>query len=90
MESINRLSWDPWNVGHIARHGVTLQEVEEVCFGRFTTRQSYAQRILLVGPTTEERMLAIVLEPEGDGDYYVVTARPASRRERRQYQEDMG
>jgi uncharacterized DUF497 family protein len=34
--------------------------------------------------------LAIVLEPQGDGIYYVVTARPASRRERRRYQEGTG
>ena len=90
MEPIDRLIWDPWNVRHVGRHGVTLQEVEEVCVGTFTHRQSYAGRILLVGSTNENRILAVVVEPQGNGVYYVVTARPASRRERRGYQEDMG
>ena len=87
MEPIDRLIWDPWNVRHIERHGVTLREVEEVCAGTFTPSQSYAGRILLVGSTNESRILAIVVEPQSSGVYYVVTARPASRRERRRYQE---
>ena len=87
MVSINRLLWDPWNVGHIARHEVTPAEVEQVCTGAFITRQSYAGRLLLIGPTYAERVLAVVLEPLDDGAHYVVTARPASRRERRRYQE---
>ena len=28
---INALIWDEWNKEHIARHGVTPEEVEEVC-----------------------------------------------------------
>lgn len=90
MVSINHLLWDSWNIGHIVRHSVTPAEVEEVCLSTFIARQSYAGRILLVGPTYDRRALAIVLEPQGDGIYYVVTARPASRRERRRYQEGTG
>ena len=60
---IDRLMWDPQNVSHIARHIVTLQEVEEVCAGPFVTRRSYANRLLVVGPTTEGRVLLVVLEP---------------------------
>lgn len=90
MVSINRLIWDPWNVGHIARHEVTPAEVEQVCTSAFIARQSYAGRILIIGPTNDNRILAVVLDPQDDGDYYVVTARPASRRERRRYQEGTG
>ena len=90
MAPIERLIWDPWNVGHIARHGVSMREVEEACTGTFAARHSYAGRILLIGSTNDDRILAVVVEPEGDGAYYVVTARPASRRERRRYQEHMG
>ena len=32
-------------------------------------------------------MLSIVLGPEGDDEYYVVTARPASKKERRDYRQ---
>jgi len=28
---MRRLVWDVWNVGHIARHRVDPEEVEEVC-----------------------------------------------------------
>ena len=80
---IDRLIWDPGNIAHIARHKVTLQEVEQVRNGRFVARRSYANRIVIIGPTAENRVLSIVLEPVGDDAYYVVTARPASRRERR-------
>jgi hypothetical protein len=34
-------------------------------------------------------MLATILAPEGNGVYYAVTARSASRRERRKYDEEM-
>ena len=87
MVVIERLIWDPWNVRHIARHGVRPQEVEEVRHGPFATRASYGHRIMLIGRTLDGRALAVVLEPMNETDYYVVTARPASRKERRFYQE---
>jgi hypothetical protein len=31
---INQLIWPEDRIGHIARHGVTPEEVEEVCFGQ--------------------------------------------------------
>jgi hypothetical protein len=30
---IDELDWDDNNIEHIARHGVTPQEVEDVCYG---------------------------------------------------------
>lgn len=88
MVLIERLIWDPWNVGHIARHGVRPQEVEEVRHSPFVTRATYSNRILLIGHTHDERTLAVILAPtEDENEYYVVTARPASRKERRLYRE---
>ena len=86
---IDRLDWDPGNIAHIARHGVTPEEVEEVRNGRFVTRRSYANRIMIIGPTAGDRLLAVVLEPVEDRAYRVVTARPASRRERRRRMEEL-
>ena len=86
MLFISRLLWDSWNVAHIARHEVVPAEVEEVCHGEPMAEQGKKGRIRLVGPTIRGRMLAIILEREGEGIYYVVTARPASREERRRYQ----
>ena len=88
MTWLRRLIWDPGNVHHIARHEVLPAEVEEVCGGNVIAEQGYADRLRLVGPTLAGRMLAVVLAPEPQGgDYYVITARPASRKERRMYQE---
>ncbi|MCL4543930.1 MAG: hypothetical protein M1118_04910 [Chloroflexi bacterium] len=76
--SVHRLIWDSGNVAHIARHGVTLEEVEQVCHGTFIVRQAALGRLMLIGPTLEGRMLAAVLDPEPDepAAYYPVTAPP--------------
>jgi uncharacterized DUF497 family protein len=89
MISIRRLVWNSWNVAHNARHNVTPDEVEEVCHGKYIVRQTYDNRLLLIGPTLHDRTLAIVLGPTEEADtYYAVTARPASKRERRLYKNE--
>ena len=90
MLHIRRLIWDPGNVAHIARHDVTVDEAEEVCHGDPIQLQSYSGRIILIGPTRAGRMLAVVLDPQGEDAAYPVTARPASRKERRYYQQQKG
>jgi uncharacterized DUF497 family protein len=86
MVDVRRLVWAPLNVAHTARHGVSPDEVEEVCHGDPEDLRSYLGRIILIGPTRAGRMLAVMLEPEGEGTYYPITARHASRKERRYYQ----
>ena len=90
MPFARQLVWDPRNVAHIARHRVTWREVEEVSRGDYVERQSYMLRVILIGPTNTGRVLSVILEDKGDGLYYVVTARPASRRERRFYRQQKG
>ena len=90
MICIRRLVWDTWNVAHIARHQVTSDEVEEVCNGRPTFSETYKERLRVVGPTNAGRFLTVILAHEGNDAYYVITARPASRRERRRHQELLG
>jgi uncharacterized protein len=88
MLFVRCLIWDSWNVAHIARHDVSSDEVEEVCHGDHIIREGHTGRIMLIGPTKGKRMLAIILEDMGGDVYYVVTARPADRKERRLYQEE--
>jgi hypothetical protein len=90
MVYVRRLIWDAWNVAHIARHRVTPDEVEQVCHGQHWTSATYAGRLRVVGPTVAGRMVTVVLAPRGQGVYYPVTARPASRKERRHYQQQKG
>lgn len=88
MIHINELLWDEWNVAHIARHGVTSQEVEEVCRAGGMALQGGKGRLVFIGLTNDGRMLAVILgaEPQaGEGVYYPVTARPAARKERQLY-----
>jgi uncharacterized DUF497 family protein len=88
---VEQIIWDAWNVEHIDRHGVTPAEVEEVCRGEFWSSETYGGRLRIVGPTASNNLLTVILAPqEGEGIYYVVTARPASRKERRRYRELKG
>ncbi len=91
MILIRRLIWEPSNVTHIARHQVIPEEVEEACHGEHYTDEGKKGRVRLIGPTTSGRILAVILDPEEEeGVYYPVTARPASRKERRLHQEQKG
>ncbi len=81
MIVIKGLIWDDWNKEHIAKHGMTLEEVEEVCHGNHKIAESYRKRLLIIGKTKQGKLLAIVLSPEdrnlqpyGNGVYYPVTA----------------
>lgn len=90
MILVRRLIWDPVNVAHIARHQVAPDEIEEVCHGEHIQRQAYGGRIMITGLTQAGRMISAVLDPEGEGVYYPVTARSASRKEGHIYQVEKG
>ena len=91
MLTVDRLIWDAWNVAHIARHQVIPEEVEEVCYGDPAIGHAYGGRIMLIGPTSGGRMLAVVLSPQPEpGVYYPITARDADRKERRTYAAQKG
>lgn len=86
MHFVNKLVWDEWNVAHIARHGVSQTEVEEVCQADPMLSQTYNDRLRVVGSTKAGRILTLILAPRDEGVYYPVTARSASRKERKRYQ----
>ena len=89
MIFVDRLVWNNENIAHIARHKVIPDEVEEVCHGQHIVRRTYNDRFLLIGPTESGRMLAVVLGPTKKKNcYYPVTARPASDKEIRLYDEE--
>lgn len=90
MMVIRRLIWDAWNVPHIARHQVTPHEVEEIKQSAFLLEKGHSGRARIIGSTKAGKLLAVILSPIGQGVYYVVTARPSSRKERQQYQSRAG
>ena len=91
MIEVRDLIWDEWNREHVARHGVTERDVLTACLGPHHTGGSYNGRIRLIGLDTVGSMVTVILSPqEEQGIYYVVTARPASRKERRVYRQEVG
>lgn len=86
---IRQLTWDNWNVEHIAQHNIIPDEVQEVCNSDRIEREGHKQRIFLVGPTKKGRMLSVILEPTENPEIYrPITAYDASKQSIRDYQEE--
>lgn len=85
MLYILRLVWDSWNVAHITLHGVTQDEVEEVCHNDPLVQIGKKGRLLVIGLNQDTKMLTVILDQESLGVYYPVTARTASKKERKLY-----
>jgi uncharacterized DUF497 family protein len=71
MIDIVCLSWDDCNTEHIRRHGVTQEDVEHACHSEpVLFKQSYKDRLVILGPDENDRVLAVVIgqvpfEPAG-------------------------
>jgi len=65
-------------------------EVEEVAYGKphlLKAEESYAGRLLVTGPKADGTLLVLILAPKGPGKFYPVTAYPADKKDRREYEE---
>lgn len=83
---ISQLIWDDWNKEHIKKHKVTIAEVEEA-IGNVTTHKIVKNgRVLLIG-RVNKRILSVIVAQEEENTYYVVTARDAATKERKQFYE---
>lgn len=83
---IDTLAIEEDRPAHIARHGVTVDDVLGVLAGDYISVQGKHGRYLIVGATEQGRVLAIVVgERAEQGTYGLVTARPAHRTERALY-----
>jgi uncharacterized protein len=71
MLLVRRLIWDAWNVGHIARHAVLPEDVEQVCHSNPVVQAGKKGRLLVLGPTGDGRVLAVILDPELDAGIYI-------------------
>jgi uncharacterized DUF497 family protein len=86
MIVIDELIWDEWNINHIKKHNVKSNEVEEACDNLIEVFESYNNRLIILGKTDKKRILAIIMAQIDKNSYYVVTARDASRKERKLYE----
>ncbi|MBA2692936.1 MAG: BrnT family toxin [Rubrobacter sp.] len=77
--------WDEDNIEHIVRHGVDTWEAEDAVWdpGRVPF-PAHGGRAGVIGATEDGRILVVVME-RGGGTTRVVTARDASKNEKRSY-----
>jgi uncharacterized protein len=79
------IHWTDDSERHIARHGLTPEEVEETTHRPFHTMPGRDGTTLLFGQAHAGRYLLVVLAASGDGRWYVVTACDMTDSERRIY-----
>lgn len=80
------ITWAEESEDHIARHGVTPEEVQEALYARprwITPGRS--ETTLVFAMTDAGRYLLVVIAPAQDGGVYVVTARDLNDSERRTF-----
>ena len=83
LYNIEELIWDEWNIEHIKKHEVCVNEIEEVCNKPINSFKSYQNRLIVLGKTNNGRLLTLVLMKKNKGVYYLITARDMSRKERK-------
>lgn len=73
---------------HIAKHNVTVDEVLEVVFGDYVTGQGKEDRVLLIGKTSNQRLITVIVgKRSGINRYGLVTARSVKKKEKLLYKE---
>ncbi len=86
---IYRFVWPEDRVAHIAMHGVSPEELEEVCFGRPLVQRAASRGqnpvYYVLGQTEAGRYLFCVVIRFPDGSGYPVTSRPMTRSEQRRF-----
>lgn len=86
---IRQFLWPEDRIEHIARHRITPEEFEEVCFGPawVLRRKSEGENPVyhVLGQTMSGRYLLCIVIGFPDGKGYPVTARSMTERERQRY-----
>jgi hypothetical protein len=87
MITIRGLVWNASTISHIWRqHRLTVAVLADACQHIVHDRVGHYARVRLLGLTAAGRMPTVILEPlPEDGSYAVVTAYPASRKDRRRH-----
>jgi uncharacterized DUF497 family protein len=82
---VRDFEWDQDNEEHIARHGITSGEIEEIFYGRVYVKRAGGKRYTVLGRTARGRPVMVVLLRQAGGLVRVITARDMVDRERRLY-----
>lgn len=85
-----QIIWPEDRIEHIARHNITPEEVEEVCFGQALVHRAKSEGenpvYYVLGQTDARRYVFCVIIQFPDNNGYPVTARPMTGAERRRFQ----
>lgn len=79
---VRYLIFDKQNLEHIKKHNVSREEIEKVGQSFIYHRKTHTGRYLAVGKVGA-RIITLVIRRESVGKYYLVTARDASKKERK-------
>ena len=83
---VTNIEWYEENISHIARHGVSPEETEEVCFSRSSCIETgKGELYYITGQTEAGRYLFIVVKYLGHGKAKVITARDMDGKEKARY-----
>lgn len=80
------LIWDEYNLEHIKKHGIEIEEVIETGENLVYHRRTYKDRFLAVG-RSGKRIITLILSRKDMGKYYLVTARDSDKKERKKLYE---
>ena len=78
MRAVSSIKWNDESIEHIARHGITPKEVEEVCFNEDEApviRSGRENLHYVFGKTISGRFLFVVVRFVRPGEVRIITAR---------------
>ena len=87
---IESIHWDDANIEHIARHGLSPSDIEDLCFGEHIVFKGREKRYILYGQTRAGNMLMIVLQRLHEQVYKPLTARTMTENEKHSYRRQKG
>ncbi|QGP93424.1 Ribonuclease toxin, BrnT, of type II toxin-antitoxin system [Neomoorella glycerini] len=90
MFNIKGFEWDNNNVWKPLRHGVGLEEVEEVFYNGPLVKKSRSGRYLALGQTDAGRYITVVFEIKAGSIIRPITARNMDYSEKRLYTKRKG
>ncbi|MBI2264461.1 MAG: BrnT family toxin [Armatimonadetes bacterium] len=82
---IEAFEWDAQNETHIARHGVSPEELEEVFVGPFFHRKTREGKYAALGQTLEGRYLFVIFVLKPRHIIRPITAREMDKKDVRTY-----
>jgi hypothetical protein len=86
QETFRSVRDSDWSADHIARHGVTLDEVRQAILEHpYWAAPGRDDTTLIYGQTYTGRYLLVVAIPEKDGEAFIVTARDMTDAEKKTF-----